>query len=323
MKNKLYPLKFQPIVKEKVWGGEKLKTILQKKTDFEKTGESWEISAIENSVSKVINGKLKNHSLTELLAVYKEDLVGKKVYQTYGQKFPLLFKFLDAGQNLSLQLHPNDEIAKERHNSFGKSEMWYILQAEKNAGIYVGFIPGTTQQDYLEHLEKGNLEKIMNFEKVKPGDVFYIKPGLVHSIGKGVLLAEIQQSSDITYRLYDWNRKDLNGKPRELHTELALDAIDFQFDEFKIKYNCSPNTFQQLVKSKFYTTRKINLNKSLQLNYSETDSFVVFMCVKGEVEIKTNSETLHLNCGETAMIPASIKQLELQTTTAELLEITL
>src|SRR5699024_10115665 len=146
---------------EKVWGGEKLKTILQKNTNFDKTGESWEISAIENSVSKVKNGSLKNYNLTELLKIYKERLVGKKIYKTYGEKFPLLFKLLDADQNLSLQLHPNDEIAKKRHNSFGKSEMWYILQAEENAGIYVGFIPGTTQQDYLKHLQNDKLEKIM------------------------------------------------------------------------------------------------------------------------------------------------------------------
>src|SRR5690625_4222097 len=271
MKNELYPLKFQPILKDKVWGGSKLKTVLHKNTTSNKTGESWEISAIENSVSVVDNGTLKGKSLTDLLSIYKADLVGEEVYHKYGNKFPLLFKFLDAGQNLSLQLHPNNEIAKKRHNSFGKTEMWYVLQVDNQAGIYVGFEKGTTREDYLRHLENGSLEKIMNFEKVKPGDVFYIKPGLVHSIGKGVLLAEIQQSSDITYRLYDWKRKDLNGKPRKLHTELAIEAIYFQFDEFKITYDSSKNEFKKLVKNQFFTTQKINLTKNLKLDYSQTD----------------------------------------------------
>lgn len=323
MQNKLYPLKFQPILKDKVWGGNKLKTVLHKNTSSKQTGESWEISAIDNSVSVVDNGPLKGKSLTSLLSIYKKDLVGEEVYNKYGNKFPLLFKFLDAGQNLSLQLHPNDEIAKKRHNSFGKSEMWYVLEVDPKAGIYVGFENGTTREDYLQHLQEGSLEKIMNFVEVKPGDVFYIKPGLVHSIGKGVLLAEIQQSSDITYRVFDWNRRDLNGEPRTLHTELALDAIDFEFEDFKIEYQNESNAFQTLVRNDFFKTRRIDLSKNIEIDYSTTSSFIVFMCVKGKAVFYTDEFSASLKFGETLMIPACVDVIEIQTEEAELLEISL
>lgn len=324
MKTKLYPLKFKPILKEKVWGGEKLESLLQKNSPSINTGESWEISAIPNSVSIVENGELAGQNLLDILKVYREELVGSQVYRDFGDKFPLLFKFIDAGENLSLQLHPDDELAQKRHDSFGKSEMWYIVQADQDAGIYVGFKKGTTREDYLTHLENGNLEEIMNFERVNPGDVFYIKPGLVHSIGKGVCLAEIQQSSDVTYRLYDWNRKDLDGKPRKLHTEMALDAIDFEFDEFKITYDCQENVFKNLVDTSFFKTEIVCLTSEMAKDYTNTDSFVVLMCVKGEVKLKATSLNLKMKMGETILIPASLKQIQLSTTTqAELLQITI
>src|SRR5699024_8568987 len=253
-KTELYPLKFTPIVKSKVWGGEKLKTVLKKNTTFQNTGESWELSAVEKSISVVANGALAGEKLLDLVAHYGRDLVGDKVADRYGDAFPLLFKFIDAKENLSIQLHPDDNLAKKRHNSLGKTEMWYVMQADENAGIYVGFTEGVTRDDYLTHLEKGDLEKLMNFEHVHPGDVFFIKPGLVHSIGKGVLLAEIQQSSDITYRVFDWNRLGQDGTPRELHTQLALDAIDFVSDEAKINYTDTVNTPQVLVRKHYFTT---------------------------------------------------------------------
>lgn len=323
MKNKLYPLKFYPILKEKVWGGEKLNSILKKQTHSRNTGESWEISAIDESVSIVENGSLKGKTLTELLDQYQSELIGKRVFEKYGNKFPLLFKFIDADQNLSLQLHPDDELAQKRHNSFGKTEMWYILQADENSGIYVGFNQDYSKEECLTELQKGNFEEVMNFEKVKPGDFYYIKPGLVHSIGKGVLLAEIQQSSDITYRLYDWNRKDLNGKPRKLHTQLAIDAIDFEFDEFKLDYENKSNDFENIVDNVFFKTRKLNLTKNLHIDYSNTDSFVVFMCVKGGAIIHTSEQEISLNFGETILVPASLNEVQVFTESVELLEITL
>ena len=323
MKTELYPLKFTPIVKSKVWGGEKLKTVLKKNTTFQNTGESWELSAVEKSISVVANGALAGENLLDLVAHYGRDLVGDKVADRYGDAFPLLFKFIDAKENLSIQLHPDDNLAKKRHNSLGKTEMWYVMQADENAGIYVGFTEGVTRDDYLTHLEKGDLEKLMNFERVRPGDVFFIKPGLVHSIGKGVLLAEIQQSSDITYRVFDWNRLGQDGQPRELHTQLALDAIDFVSDEAKINYTDTVNTPQVLVRNHYFTTRKIKLKGSLSRHYKNADSFRVVMCVEGRLEIHSPEGELRLTKGETALIPACLQEINLTSTLAELLEITI
>src|SRR5690625_261449 len=321
MKNELYPIKFKPILKEKVWGGTKLKDILQKNTVSNKTGESWEISDIEEDVSVVSEGSLSGKTLREIITLYKEDLVGEKDYHSFQHTFPLLFKFIDAYQNLSPQLHPDNKTALKRHNSFGKTEMWYVLQADKDAGMYIGFKNGSTLDDYLNHLKKGTLEQIMNFIKVKPGDVFNIKPGLVHSIGKGILLAEIQQSSDITYRIFDWNRKDFNGKPRKLHTDLALDVIDFEFDEFQISYPKTHNRFQTLVENEFFKTRIIHVRENISLDYPSKSSFIVFMCVSGKAEIHSHNFTASLNKGETVFIPACLTNVEIHSQQADLLEV--
>lgn len=323
MKNELYPLKFEPILKEKIWGGEKLKKLFGKTSTSKTTGESWELSSIDGSVSKVKNGLLAGKNLLQLLDTYNEKLVGQSVFKDFGERFPLLFKFIDAKENLSLQVHPNDKLAEKRHNSFGKTEMWYVMQADENAGIYVGFKKEATQNDYLHHLEEESLEDIMNFETVKPGDVFFIKPGLVHAIGEGVLLAEIQQTSDITYRVFDWNRKDGNGNSRELHTEMALDAIDFYPHDFKIDYKTKKNRWQKLVENTYFTTRKIHLTKSISIDYSKTASFVVLMCIKGEITVVTDEKSKNesLKTGETLMIPACLKTIELETENAHLLEV--
>lgn len=323
MNSKLYPLEFEPIYKEKVWGGEKLKSFLHKNITSSKTGESWEFSCIKEDISIVANGTFKGESFQTLLDRYKEKLIGRKAYKKYGHTFPLLFKFIDAAENLSLQLHPNNELAQLRHNSFGKTEMWYIVQADTDAGLYVGFKKGTTKEDYLHHIEKGSLQDIMNFEPVSPGDVFYIRPGLVHSIGEGVLLAEIQQSSDITYRLFDWNRKDLNGKPRELHTDLAMDAIDFEFDEFKLTYANTPNVFEKLVENQYFKTRKLFLTTSLEVDYTQQDSFVVWMCMSGRAEIEFSGNIYSLKMGETLMIPAALQKIRIASPSAQILEVSI
>ncbi len=322
MKTELYPLKFRPILKEKIWGGQKLQTVLQKETTTEQVGESWEISAVKGSVSVVKNGALAGQSLTQLLAVYKDKLVGKKVYAQYGEKFPLLFKFIDAKDNLSLQVHPDDVLAQKRHQSFGKTEMWYVMQADEGAGLYVGFKPGTTKQDYKDALAAETLQDLMNFEPVTSGSVFFIKPGLVHAIGKGVLLAEIQQSSDITYRVFDWNRRDKEGKQRELHTNLAVDAIDFQFEDYKVNYNQQAEGTTDLVINKYFKTRKYSLSKTEVINYEAEDSFVVLMNVKGEVEVKTTSGSVVLKKGETLLLPACTEKVELHTEGADILVVT-
>ena len=223
----LYPLKFRPIFKEKIWGGSKLRNQLFKNTSSDKTGESWEISGVEGNISVVDNGFLQGKSLNDIISEYKESLLGKKIYNKFGTEFPLLIKFIDADDDLSIQVHPDDNTAKKRHKSFGKTEMWYVIDADKNAELITGVCKNTNKGEYSELLLNKQLKTILNFEKVKKGDVFFIPAGRIHAICKGILLAEIQQTSDITYRIYDWDRKDDTGNERELHTESAIDVIDF------------------------------------------------------------------------------------------------
>lgn len=317
MKLPLYPIKFTPILKEKVWGGQKLKTILGKNIATENVGESWEISGVEDNVSSVQNGSLKGNTISELIGKFQTEFLGKKVYETYGIQFPLLFKFIDAKEVLSVQLHPGDELAKKRHNSFGKTEMWYILQAEENAELILGFNKTTDKNDYLYHLNNDKLSQILHKEKVKPGDAFLIAPGLVHAIGAGVLLAEIQQTSDITYRIYDWNRPDVDGKMRKLHSDLALDAIDFNpTKSFKIN-----TKDEHLIENSYFSIRQIETDDSSYRNLKPIDSFVVYMCVAGETQVVCNNETEKLKVGETVLIPAAAEAVHFQNGSAKLLEI--
>ncbi|HLV41493.1 MAG TPA: type I phosphomannose isomerase catalytic subunit, partial [Brumimicrobium sp.] len=227
MKANLYPIKFHPILKEKLWGGNKLKTLLNKESHLPNIGESWEISDVEGDTSLVANGSLENQSLKHLLSTYKADLIGEKNYKQFGNSFPLLIKFIDAKEDLSIQLHPNDELAAKRHNSFGKTEMWYVMQTDPDSNLIVGFNQEMTSETYLKHLNEKTLTSILNFDRVKKGDAYFIDVGRIHAIGAGVLLAEIQQTSDITYRVYDWDRVDDKGQSRELHNNLAIDAFNF------------------------------------------------------------------------------------------------
>lgn len=318
----LYPIKFTPILKEKVWGGTKLNEILHKNSCFQNTGESWEISGVKENISVVENGKLKGKSLKEIISEFKDELVGNKVYNTYGEDFPLLFKFIDAQSNLSVQLHPNDELAKKRHNSFGKTEMWYIVQADKGAKLNLGFKESLKPDTYLEFLKNDRITELLNFEEVSKGDSFIINAGLVHAIGKGVLLAEIQQTSDITYRIYDWNRKDLDGKKRELHTDLALEAINFKKKENpKLNYKSVPNVSSQIFSSQYFTTNFLRVKGEVIKNYNCIDSFVVYMCVEGKARVYVNSKSERLEKGESLLIPAAVNEVKIKAETANILEI--
>lgn len=321
MNKELYPLKFSPILKDKIWGGNKLKTQLNKKTTLQRIGESWEISDVEGDTSIVSNGNLKGTSLKELVSLYKADVLGHKNYTIFKEKFPLLIKFIDAKQDLSIQLHPNDTLAKERHNSFGKTEMWYVMQADKDSNLIVGFNQKITPQIYLEHLKNKTLTKILNFEKVKEGDTYFIEVGRVHAIGAGVMLAEIQQTSDITYRVYDWDRVDDNGNERELHNDLALDAIDFNMpNNFRINYSKDKNQSNSMVSCPYFTTNFLSLDKNLE--YTNTkDSFIIFMCVNGKGHISYNNHDVTFQKGETVLIPSVIKEFSIITNKAELLEV--
>lgn len=309
---KLYPLKFKPILKEKIWGGQNLKSSLNKNIPAGKNiGESWELSGVENNVSVVENGFLAENELDDLIEIYMGDLVGDKVYDQFGINFPLLIKFIDANDVLSIQVHPDDELAKQRHNSNGKTEMWYIVNTKKDAELISGFNHEMDKNQYLNHLKNNELPKILNYEKVTAGDVYNIPAGRVHAIGAGIVLAEIQQSSDITYRIFDWNRKDDKGNYRELHTDEALDAIDYKvYDNYKTEYKSVKNQTSQILSNKYFETHILDFNNTIEKNYNQVDSFVIYMCLEGKFEIEYyESEKITVEKGETILIPAVIEHL--------------
>ncbi len=290
------PIRFQPLYKERPWGGKKLKTLLNKDIPSSKTGESWEISNVENNISQVKEGYFKNRNLRELVKEFKDRLIGKKVYEKFGLHFPLLIKYIDAADDLSIQVHPGDQMAEKYHKSFGKNELWYIIQADPGAVLYIGFKPGTDKEKYLQKLEEGKLEEILNKIEVQPGDIFYIPAGTVHAIGKGVLLGEIQQTSDITYRIYDWNRPGLDGNPRELHTSKALEAINFSAQPEQQK--------GKKIKTPYFTIDRMNISDSANIDISGIDSFIILMNT-GEGVFKIDG--MDFNKGDTLFLPA-IKQ---------------
>ncbi len=320
----MYPLKFHPILKERLWGGTKLKEVLNKSIESDSTGESWELSGVEGDISIVSNGELSGTSLQQLIDKHAEDLLGKSVIERFGKEFPILIKFIDAKQDLSVQLHPNDKLAKERHNSLGKTEMWYVLDADENANLIVGFNRDVSRESYAESIKKGTLLSLLNYEQVIKGDSFFINTGKVHAIGAGILLAEIQQTSDVTYRIFDFNRKDKNGNLRELHTDLALDAIDYKRKEdFKVNYGSDVNKENKMVDCPYFKTDYLHLTDNWKQDVSKRDSFTIFMCVSGAARITNENGTVDIKKGETVLVPASSKSLSIITDNTELLEVTI
>ena len=309
----LYPLRFEPILKERIWGGDSLKRHFGKKTeDDKKVGDSWEISGLSGDVSIVSNGFLAGNSLEELIEVYMGDLTGDIIYEKFGNEFPLLIKLLDARDILSIQVHPGNELAKERHNALGKSEMWYILDAQPEAKIYSGFSRPINKEIFLEQLNKNAIEEIINKEIVKSGQSYYIPAGLVHSIGAGIVLAEIQQTSDITYRVFDWNRKRKDGEPRELNIDLALDSIDFSATgKSIIEKEATLNQTKNLLECQYFCTNVIFFNQPLVKDYNFIDSFVIYICTDGEFIINWDNKNELVLKGETILLPAMIKDVAL------------
>lgn len=311
----LYPLKFKTIFKDKIWGGQKIKTYLHK--DFgslPNCGETWEISGVKSDVSVVESGELAGESLAELLENYKGELVGEKVYAHFGNIFPLLIKFIDANEDLSIQVHPNDELAKKRHNSFGKTEMWYVIEADPGSTLIAGFNKELTEQEYLEKFNSGHLTDILNKEDVKAGDVFFLPAGRVHTIGKGLLIAEIQQTSDITYRIYDFDRLDDKGNKRELHTEEALAAIDYKhYPEYKTSYQPKKDETVKLVSCPYFTTNLLDFTTDTSKDYSKLDSFVIHVCVEGAYTIEWNGQSFPVKMGECILLPKTVDQVEIKT----------
>ncbi len=311
MTNQLYPLKFNPIVATKLWGGSKLHTILNK-PNIPKAGESWELSGVEGHLSVVTEGHLSGKTIKELIQEYKEDIVGKSIYKQFGDEFPLLIKFIDASDDLSVQVHPDDVLAKQKHSSKGKTEMWYVVDADEGAKLNCGFNQSIDRELVDEHIQKGKLLDILNFVTVEKGDVFFIPAGTVHAIGKGMLIAEIQQTSDITYRLFDFERKDSTGQYRELHLEDSLDAIDYGNScSEKVVLATEQSGFTELVKCNYFTTNVIYLEANINKDLSAFDSFVIYMCVEGSAEVLADNKEYSLNKGETILIPASSTSLTL------------
>ncbi len=320
----LYPLKFTPILKQTIWGGKKLAYKSNDQSVNTSIGESWEISGVQENISIVSEGSLAENTLEELIEIYMGDLVGDQVYEKFGVEFPLLIKFIDACDNLSIQVHPDDKTSKERHKAYGKTEMWYLLDSASDAELVMGFKHESSKSEYLSSLHSNSLTELLNIERVKKGDCFFIPAGTVHAIGRGCFIAEIQQTSDITYRMYDYDRRDKDGNPRELHTELASDVIDFSKQEQgAIPYPQLINETKELVDCEYFTTNYLKFNQEIEKEYIHLDSFVIYMCLEGSFTLVYNeNQSINVNKGETILIPACLKNLFLQPEKeAELLEI--
>lgn len=319
----LYPVTFKPILKKIIWGGSAISPFKGIVPVQEGIGESWELSDVEGNVSVVANGPLEGQSLDELIHTYGEALVGKKVLEQFGTTFPLLIKFIDARDNLSIQVHPDDELAKKRHNSFGKTEMWYVIKAAPDATLYSGFSQQIDADEYVKRVQSNTIMEVLQCYDVKAGDVFFLPAGRVHAIGAGCFIAEIQQTSNITYRIYDYNRKDAAGNTRELHTELAKDAIDYTLlPDYRTPYKEEKDRPVELVSCKYFTTNLLELDKEISRDFSSLDSFVVYICMEGALLLKDNKgNTLEIEQGQTVLVPADTDGVVLTPSpTAKLME---
>lgn len=310
----LYPLKFKPQPKTRIWGGNKLSKLLNKPfPDGEKIGESWELSAVQGNLSVVTNGFLKGNTIEELIEVYLGELTGDRLYEQYGVEFPVLVKLIDASETLSVQVHPDDATALERHNAYGKTEMWHVLQADEGAGLYVGFNRPTTPAELYERVQRNTLTDILNFVAVQPGDTFFIAPGTIHAIGKGIVLAEIQQTSDITYRVYDWGREHHPATAREMHLDLAIDVIDYNpLATAKTACDRRPNSPVLLARSPYFITNLLELDRPLERPLTAHDSFVVYLCLDGHATLHCAGGSETLATGETLLVPAAIADITLR-----------
>lgn len=309
----LYPLKFRPILKPVIWGGSDICRFKNIQPERDGIGESWEISGVKGNVSVVSNGDLSGTSLDEMIQTYKGALVGNKIYEQFGPTFPLLIKFIDARDDLSIQVHPDDKLAKERHDSFGKTEMWYVVKATPDAFLYSGFEQQITPDEYVEKVKNNTFTDTLMRYEVQEGDVFFLPAGRVHAIGAGCFIAEIQQTSDITYRIYDYNRKDTAGNTRELHTELAKDAIDYNVqDSYQTTYEQAINQPVKLVTSSYFTTHLLELDRPMERDYQTIDSFVILICMGGSCTLNDNKgNSVHVAQGETVLVPAQSESIKL------------
>ena len=308
----LYPLKFVPILKEKIWGGERIKRVYRhdSQTD-ELLGESWDVSGMEGDESEVCNGFLEGNTLPDLLEVYMGDLVGDAVYERYGNCFPMLVKLLDAKRQLSIQVHPDDDKAEQLGEMMGgKNELWYVLGADEGASVIAGFEMHITEQQCNEFLERGELDRVLHRIPVEKGDVVYIPAGCVHSIGSGCTILEIQEPSDITYRLFDFNRKDVDGSLRELHIDKSLASIDWDnWKNDKLAVEVKTGELTSIIDRPCFTVNIMEIDKPKEYELGAIDSFIVLVCTEGHVTLKWDNDYITLSDMECVLIPAEMTSL--------------
>lgn len=306
--------KFEPLLKQTIWGGNKIVSFKHIQSDMENVGESWEVSGVPGDESVVANGECKGKTLNEVLAEMKQKLVGEENYKRFGDRFPLLIKFIDARQDLSIQVHPDDETAHRQGKAMGKTEMWYVMDSDEDASLKVGLKKKITPEEYARMVEDDTICDALGNYKVKSGDCFFIPAGRIHAICSGSFIAEIQQTSDVTYRIYDYKRKDKNGNYRELHTKEAAEAIDYTvLDDYRTEYTPVKNEATQLVSCPLFTTAVYDLTEPMTLDYSELDSFVILIALKGEGSILTSSgNSYSFREGESILLPATTEMVKVE-----------
>lgn len=306
--------KFEPLLKQTIWGGNKIVAFKHIQSDMENVGESWEVSGVPGDESVVANGDRKGKTLNEVLAEMKQKLVGEENYKRFGDRFPLLIKFIDARQDLSIQVHPDDETAHRQGKAMGKTEMWYVMDSDEDASLKVGLKKKITPEEYARMVEDDTICDALGNYKVKSGDCFFIPAGRIHAICSGSFIAEIQQTSDVTYRIYDYKRKDKNGNYRELHTKEAAEAIDYTvLDDYRTEYTPVKNEATQLVSCPLFTTAVYDLTEPMTLDYSELDSFVILIALKGEGSILTSSgNSYSFREGESILLPATTEMVKVE-----------
>ena len=321
----MYPLKFEPFLRTMVWGGKKIARYKGIETELDHIGESWELSGVEEHETAVVNGAWQGRTITELVKEYKGRLVGEHVYAENGDEFPLLIKFIDARDDLSIQVHPDDAMARRQHGQRnGKTEMWYVIAADPGACLYSGLTREITPEEYEKRIADGTITEVLARHDVQPGDVFFLPAGRIHAICSGCFIAEIQQTSDLTYRIYDYGRMGLDGKPRQLHTELAKEAIDYKvYPDYRVPYTPVKDAEDELVSCKYFTTSLYDLDKAVRKDLSRTDSFLVVMCISGSGTLTdaepvfdeegrrgpTKGHLIDIRQGETVLIPATSQNI--------------
>ena len=305
----LYPFLFHPNLHTVVWGGHRLQVYKGLQSTDEPIGESWEVSAVPSSTSIISNGSFAGRDIISVISEYPEDILGKAVNKKYHGQLPLLVKFIDAERDLSIQVHPNDEMAQREHGKMGKSEMWYVIKADEGSHLYAGFKQEISPEEYQQRIADGTIIEVLADHQVKAGDVFYLPAGRIHAICGGILLAEVQQSSDVTYRIYDYNRPGMDGKPRELHTELAAQALDYHVEEnYRTAYVDNPNKAIQLIDSPYFDVRVMEISKPFHRDLRKYDSFIISMCIEGDCKlcVRSTGDEILLRQGSSTLIPAAI-----------------